>query len=222
MRNSFDVYLFGDSILENSSYVELHKDVITNIECKLKTPSLGFQYDIQLHRFAKDGAMTADIRDQVIQAKSQYFSGVGYNIAVFTGGGNDALGMLHLLRHLKSYDLDHPLVQKEWNYWMNVYNELLEELIYEFTATIPCTIYNEIPTFSLSDKLIFRLYNDYIMEKANALDLKCCDIRTVMKDPEDYSEVSPIEPSVIGGEWIAELIVQQIVNKIKEISDKND
>ena len=206
-----DVYLFGDSIIENSSYVKDYFDVGTLIKKKLMVSDKCSDFDIQISNHAVDGALTADIRDQVRRAKLHGLRRDATSIAVFTGGGNDALGSLDYFRHRqKNFDLSTPEFLDDWRYWSHVYNELLEELIYNFHYTVPCTIYNEIPTFSVSDKLIFRLYNDYIMQRAIELHLNYCDIRTVMNNPTDYASVSPIEPSETGGDWIAELIIEKI------------
>ena len=220
MKTKIDVYLFGDSIIENSAYVKDNHDVSNLIHSKLKTPSRLSNFDIEVCHHATDGALTADIRDQVRRAKLHGLRRGATSIAVFTGGGNDALGSLDYLKHRqKNFDISTPEFLDDWRYWTNVYNELLEELIYDFHYAMPCTIYNEIPTFDAADKLIFRLYNDYIIQKAIKLELTYCDIRTVMESPTDYASVSPIEPSETGGDWIAELIVQHIdillTNKIR-------
>jgi hypothetical protein len=209
MKNKIDVYLFGDSILENSSYVKKGHDVSNFIHTKLMNRLSN--YDIEVCHHATDGALTADIRDQVRRAKLHGLRRGATSIAVFTGGGNDALGALDFFRHRqKSFDLSTPEFLDDWRYWTKVYDELLEELIYDFNYTLPCTIYNEIPNFTQEDKLIFRLFNDFIVQRAIKLEMNCIDIRTVMDSPADYASVSPIEPSESGGDWIAELIVQHI------------
>ena len=50
------------------------------------------------------------------------------------------------------------------------------------------------------------MFNDVIMRETASRGLPIIDLRSVCDSPEDYSDVSPIEPSAIGGEKIARAI----------------
>ena len=73
-----------------------------------------------------------------------------------------------------------------------------------------CTIYDQIP---MSDPELRRrivaaltLFNDCILRVAFSFGLPVLDLRAICVDPQDFSEISPIEPSAVGGDKIARAI----------------
>ena len=73
--------------------------------------------------------------------------------------------------------------------------------------TIACTIYDAIPGLELSALAALSLFNDVIVHEAARARVPVIDLRLVCTEPQDFSAISPIEPSFAGGEKIASAIV---------------
>ena len=82
------------------------------------------------------------------------------------------------------------------------YYELCEELNKLNKRIIVCTIYNSTPTLSPILKTILSVFNDMILATASDFGFDVLDLRKICIDPEDYSAISPIEPSSKGSEKI--------------------
>ena len=55
---------------------------------------------------------------------------------------------------------------------------------------------------------VMALFNDFITREAMAVGALIIDLRQFCTEPGDYSELSPIEPSMQGGGKIAKAIVR--------------
>ena len=73
-----------------------------------------------------------------------------------------------------------------------------------------CTVYDSIPGLGRSAVTALSVFNDVILREAFAAKVPIIDLRLVCDDASDYSAVSPIEPSVAGGEKIVRAIVSVV------------
>lgn len=77
---------------------------------------------------------------------------------------------------------------------------MLQRVLTLGKPTAVCTIYDAIPGLDLVEKTGLCLFNDVILREAFRASVPVIDLRLVCIDGSDYSRLSPIEPSVIGGE----------------------
>ena len=87
-------------------------------------------------------------------------------------------------------------------------------LLEKHRKLVVCTVYNSIPEVPKEALKALALFNEVILEEAFKRKLAVIDLRTIFNLKEDYSEVSPIEPSHQGG--------IKIVNAIKKVLDTHE
>jgi hypothetical protein len=77
---------------------------------------------------------------------------------------------------------------------------------------VVCTIYDLIPVLAVADRVGLNGFSDVILRVAVAVAamLPVIDLRQVCGHADDYSPVSPIEPSIVGGAKIAEAIARAV------------
>ena len=68
---------------------------------------------------------------------------------------------------------------------------------------VVCTIYDQVPGLTPPLRTALSLFNDVITREVMRLSLEALDLRDLLLDAKDYSAVSPIEPSDVGGRKIA-------------------
>jgi hypothetical protein len=73
-----------------------------------------------------------------------------------------------------------------------------------------CTTYDAIPGLGTPERAALSLFNDVIVRSANAALAPVIDLRLVCDQADDYSQVSPIEPSGRGGAKIAQVIARVV------------
>jgi hypothetical protein len=73
-----------------------------------------------------------------------------------------------------------------------------------------CTIYDSPPGVGTPERTALMAFNDTILREAFASGLDVIDLRLVCTEPGDYSELSPIEPSVQGGMKIAQAVIAAV------------
>ncbi|MDA9981438.1 SGNH/GDSL hydrolase family protein [Gammaproteobacteria bacterium] len=192
-----NLILLGDSIFDNGVYVPGEPALVTQLNSLLIDKS-------RATLLAVDGHITRDVVNQARQ-----IPGDATHLFVSVGG-NDALGAVHILHHEGSaQEVLHELtlVQNEFrtNYTLMLDN--LRERNLPFTV---CTVYDSVPDMEQithdSAVAALSLFNDVIVREAVSRGLPIIDLRSVCDSHEDYSNVSPIEPSAIGGEKIARAI----------------
>lgn len=131
----------------------------------------------------------------------------GATHVVVSCGGNDAFGQLGTLQE-KTTTLITALgrfsdLRGDFNV---LYSRMLDRLLRSGMRIAVCTIYDAIPGMDLAALCAIALYNDVIVRRAAIAGVAVLELRAVCVCPEDYSAVSPIEPSSIGGAKIARLI----------------
>lgn len=83
------------------------------------------------------------------------------------------------------------------------YREMLSEVLARRLPTLVCTIYDAIPGLERDAVAALSLFNDVIVREAIAAGIPVLDLRPLCNEPSDYSPLSPIEPSHLGGQKIA-------------------
>lgn len=118
----------------------------------------------------------------------------------------DAEGNLDLS---KGTEVSHELVQVV-DLGGGRYRTMLESVIKLGLPTAVCTIYESIPDLERTLHVALSIFNDVIIREAVRLGLPVIDLRLVCSEAEDYSKVSPIEPSAKGGEKIAKAVASLV------------
>ena len=192
--------LLGDSVFDNASYVPNEPAVIDQVQ-QFLPPG-----DTALLR-AIDGNTIAGVYSQLEHlpaATTHLFLSVG---------GNDALREAYKIipaSELVTLRLDELVTMRQR--FEKDYQALLETVLSYEKETIVCTVYDRCPVEGRPMKqLIYTLlpmFNDCILRQAAHAGLPVIDLRVLCQDKADFSALSPIEPSVKGGEKIAKAIVE--------------
>ena len=194
-----NIVLLGDSIFDNASYVGDYESVSDLIKRS------DLNADVCL--LAVDGDVTTDVYKQLerFPQSSDY---------VFVScGGNDALRSISILEEKASNvgsALDILYKAKE-GFRLN-YVGMLEAILKKHEKVAVCTIYSKVPGLSQSACTALALFNEVILEELTTRNLPIIDLRVVFNNEQDYSTVSPIEPSKLGGEKIVTRISNVINN----------
>jgi hypothetical protein len=71
-------------------------------------------------------------------------------------------------------------------------------------------VYDAIPGLGPAEQVALAGFNEVILREAFAAGLPVLDLRLVCDQRADYSPLSPIEPSVVGGAKIARVIAEAV------------
>uniref|UniRef100_B8HYT6 SGNH hydrolase-type esterase domain-containing protein n=1 Tax=Cyanothece sp. (strain PCC 7425 / ATCC 29141) TaxID=395961 RepID=B8HYT6_CYAP4 len=190
-KNPNHVVLLGDSIFDNAQYVPGEPPVIKQLQQQLPE---GWKATL----LAVDGDVTSDVVQQLQQLPADA------SHLVISVGGNDAL--------TRSFILNQPVksVGEAMAYFATVivdfqtsYRQMLKTALSYKKPTCVCTIYDAVPNLSSIEKTALSLFNDVILREAIAVGIPVIDLRAICTEAEDYSQVSPIEPSERGGQKIS-------------------
>jgi hypothetical protein len=130
---------------------------------------------------------------------------------VVSVGGNDALvasGLLHEPVRVMGEGLARLAAVVD-RFRANYHRMLVDVRSFGRPVAV-CTIYDMIPGFQKGALQGVAAFNDVILREAAAAGVPVIDLRVLCREPGDYSEVSPIEPSVRGGAKIAGEIVRVV------------
>lgn len=191
--------MLGDSILDNAAYVPSNLDVINLLKNRLPA-------NWKATLLARDGSMIKDVIHQLTRIPEDA------SFLVLSVGGNDALSQADILTQ-KANSVSEVLlkladIQDEFR---NNYRTMLKNVVSFGLPTLVCTIYDPRfpdPILQKMSKLALSIFNDCIMGEAAASHSRMIDLRTIFDDDKDYA--TPIEPSVKGGEKIAEAIIEAV------------
>jgi hypothetical protein len=193
------IVLLGDSIFDNAAYVGSGPDVITQLRGVL--PS-----SWKATLLAVDGAVSADVSYQIERIPKDATH------LVVSVGGNDALGHVGILEEratssagvlMRLADLAEGFSRR--------YRRTLDDVLRRRLPTIACTIYEgnfPDPVMQRLARTALMVFNDAIVRHAVETETDLIDLRLICREPGDYA--NPIEPSVQGGERIAQAIVTAI------------
>lgn len=194
------VVLLGDSVFDNVRYVAGGLPVIEYLRKQLPA---GWKATL----LAVDGDVASDVVNQIVNLPSDATH------LVVSAGGNDALNIVNFLRqpvHSMLEALDKLSVPLEA--FRQDYRVMLAVVLDKNLPVAVCTIYDCIPGLTPAIKKGIALFNDVIIREALDAGVQVIDLRPVCSDAGDYSAISPIEPSVQGGEKIAARIAKSLIN----------
>jgi hypothetical protein len=189
------VVLLGDSIFDNASYVPGGPAVIEHLRRWL--PS-GWRATL----LARDGAITSEVAGQVERLPRDATH------LIVSVGGNDALGHSSVLQYepvgssvevLERLADVHEQFQSDYRAMLRVVQD----------CRLPmgvCTVYDAIPGLGRGETTGLCLFNDVILREAFRVGVPVLDLRPICNEACDYSSLSPIEPSAIGGGKIARAV----------------
>ena len=193
------IVLLGDSIFDNGVYVRAGEPaVIDQLRDALPDGS-------QATLLAVDGDVVTDVASQLVNLPADATH------LIVSAGGNDALGYSAILeRRVRSAREVFDELSEIHEQFRLSYRRMLRQVLSGELPTFVCTIYDQIP---MHDAVLRRhivvaltLFNDCILREAFVSGVPVLDLRSISSDKDDYSEVSPIEPSMRGGEKIASAI----------------
>ena len=193
----FKVMLLGDSIFDNAIYVPGEPAVVEQLNQRLE----GIGYAELL---AVDGHVTHHVAGQAEEIPDD-----ATHLFVSVGG-NDALQAVPVLHHDgPAQTVLYSLANVQADFRQG-YRSMLDALVPRDLPLAVCTIYDAVPDMESlahpSATAALSLFNDVIVREAALRDLPVIDLRSVCDAVEDYSHLSPIEPSAVGGRKIAEVI----------------
>lgn len=188
------VVLLGDSVFDNAVYVPDGPPVADQLRGILPEA-----WSVTL--LAVDGDVTPGV-----EAQLRWMPDDATDLVV-SCGGNDALNHLPLLAE-EAGSVAEVLarfaeIRSEFG---REYRSMLEKLVALRRRVAVCTVYDCIPDLGPIAHTALSMFNELILREAIAAGVTIIDLRLVCTEPLDYSEVSPIEPSRAGGEKIAAVI----------------
>jgi hypothetical protein len=183
--------LLGDSIFDNAIYVPGHPPVIEQVRRELPA-------DWQATLVAVDGNITVDVARQLTRLPPD-----ATHLAISVGG-NDALIASSILAQpaqtVSEVLLEIADIQSDFQ---REYRAMLSEVLARHLPTIVRTIYDAIPGLGRDAVAALAIFNDVIIRSAVKVAIPVLDLRQLCREPTDYSPLSPIEPSHLGGRKIA-------------------
>ena len=194
------VVLLGDSIFDNAAYVPGKSPVIEQLRESLPA---GWKATL----LAVDGNVTADVQQQVKRLPEDATH------LIVSAGGNDAL------RHASILNQSAGSVAEVLEYFTSVrisfqqtYRKMIETLKGLNENLAVCTVYDCVPGYEGSPMTALAMFNEVILREAFEAKIPVIDLRLICGEVSDYSEISPIEPSAMGGEKIVRAIVRLLAN----------
>ena len=123
-------------------------------------------------------------------------------------GGNDALGHAGMIEREPAESFAEVLdkLGAIGEAFRAEYRAMLAALQATRLPLTVCTIYDGVPGLTRPLATGLALFNDLIVREAVRAGVAVIDLRLVCADAADYSSISPIEPSALGGEKIAQRI----------------
>jgi lysophospholipase L1-like esterase len=198
------ILLLGDSIIDNEVYLQAGErsthEAISDV----------FPDD-EVHMYAVDGAVVADVPGQINGFLSKHNAREVSHI-LLSVGGNDALGVLPSLGLPVANSFEaFARMGGVLSAFDNQYQKLLDRLCQHFPQAnlSVMSIYNgnlqqdEIPVASVQafSAVAISMYNDVIYRNAIEKGCRVLELRSFFTDPSMYA--NPIEPSAKGSQAIA-------------------
>jgi hypothetical protein len=192
------VVLLGDSIFDNARYVPDQPAVIDQLRQALPR---GWSATL----LAVDGHIAESVFNQLrgLPADASHM--------VVSAGGNDALGKSSILGEAADTIGEAlRLVHEVHVRFQGSYRAMLRALCAVGKPAAVCTVYDAIPGLGPAEKSALAGFNEIILREAFLARLPLIDLRLVCDQPADFSHVSAIEPSMVGGAKIARVIAEMV------------
>lgn len=196
------VVLLGDSVFDNGVYVPDGPAFADQLRAALPE-----EWKVSL--LAVDGHVTADVGAQL--------AGLPHDAThlVVSCGGNDALNYLPILaeRAQSVAEVLSRFAQIRSDFSQE-YRWMLEKVVATQRNVTICTVYDCIPDLEPMAHAALSMFNEVIFREAISAKVTIVDLRLVCTERSDYSEMSPIEPSQMGGAKIAVVIRDMLIGVI--------
>jgi hypothetical protein len=192
--------LLGDSIFDNAVYVPGKLPVIEQLRERLPA---GWKATL----LAVDGDVTADVQRRLRRLPDDATH------LIVSCGGNDALGHASILNESAgsvAEVLEHFTSIR--TSFQRTYRQMIETLADLKKPLAVCTVYDCVPGMEGSPMTALAIFNEIILREAFTAKVPVIDLRMICSEPSDYSEISAIEPSAVGGEKIVQAIVRMLTN----------
>ena len=198
--------LLGDSIIDNKSYVQHGEfSVLEHLE---------HQSDLEFQQLAYDGHTTENVLSgQILSPTVQTSSHLVLSI-----GGNDLLYNIPFLYEGPIENINGAIAgvqQYIFTPRQQRYETIVEKLSSHRANLLLCTVYegdlgrsDEYRDVLDSSKIMVSSFNDMVYKTANKYNADVLELRHIFTSSKDYA--NPIEPSHIGGEKLAQSILQWI------------
>jgi len=192
--------LLGDSVFDNGAYVPGGPPVIEQLRSRLPR-------EWRATMLAQDGAIIDDVAGQLQQLPRDA------SHVVVSAGGNDVLQYAPIVYSPapRSVELLSALTEAQLEF-RNKYLRMLRMIHETQLPTIACTIYDAVPGLGQNERVGLSLFNDVLLRELFAAHVVVLDLRLLCNEVRDYSSISPIEPSEMGGDKIARALQQILVN----------
>ena len=199
MEKATFVVLLGDSIFDNSHYVNPGQSVSDHLTRLLPRP-------MKFKLLAVDGSITSQVLEQLGGMPK-----VATHVFVSTGGNDALIAKFELFPQSDSKPHNAlELLAKFQTAFRKDYSKLLTALKKLSLPVTVCTIYDAIPGLEAIHRTALSVFNDTIVLEATRRKFSVIDLRLLCGEATDYSTVSPIEPSEEGGCKIAKAIVERL------------
>jgi hypothetical protein len=156
---------------------------------------------------AQDGRIALDVIDQLRRLPPDATH------LVISVGGNDALSQTPVV--FQHADSTQQVLERLWDVgsdFRRAYRQMLLKVMRTGRLVVVCTVYEDIPGLEQAAKAGLALFNDAILREAFVAQVPVLDLRLLCTEASDYSSVSPIEPSALGGDKIASAIAAALTN----------
>jgi GDSL-like Lipase/Acylhydrolase family len=194
--------LMGDSIFDNGFYVPGKPAVIEQVRAALPG-------EWQATLLAVDGNVTIDVIRHLERLPPDTT-----HLAI-SAGGNDALGCIGILSQpAESVAQVLEELAEIQDSFQQQYHDMLGAALSRQLPTVVCTIYDAVPGLTRDARAALSFFNEAIIREAAAARIPVLDLRSLCRLPSDFSPISPIEPSVIGGEKIATALAKFIATRV--------
>ncbi len=194
--------LAGDSIFDNDGYVLGEAGVIEQLRCTLP-PTYAAS------KVAVDGDCIRHVKNQIADLPSNATD------LIVSVGGNDARFHSALLSKIKHPSELGTLLSVPLDEFMLGYRLMLEAAKATGLKIYVCTIYTAVPfedpIWRQFAPLAIGKFNEVIMAEASAHEIPVLHLEEVCTETNDFSMVSPIEPSNQGGQKIVNHIVEMVL-----------
>jgi len=190
------IALIGDSIFDNAGYVGTGESVIEQLQTNMPV-------DCKATLLAVDGDVTSDVYAQLELIPEDTTH------AFLSIGGNDALRIVNVLQESVSTVGEAMEVFTEIRLDFQIrYRELITQIKQKVDKLIICTVHDCVPDFEPRALTALSMFNEIILKEAFAINASVIDLRLLCNEKEDYSTISPIEPSGRGARKIVENIIK--------------
>lgn len=194
------IVLLGDSIFDNAGYTQGQPDVVAQL--RLKLPD---NWNATLK--AIDGNRINDVYAQLEKLPPDA------SHLVLSIGGNDALSFRGILDEpvASSVEVFSKLADMSEQFEQQ-YQKLLQKILSLRLPTTICTIYNpSFPdqTYQKIAVAALTIFNDVIIRQAFQAGIPLIDLRLTCNEAKDIAY--SIEPSAVGGEKIANAIMNVVL-----------